>query len=223
MPFEVEHEGKTITVWSESEVEDHVKGLKVTNENLKAEKAEALDKLKAHKEEFRTLEEAKAKSDGDNETLRRIAEEREAEKRQAVEDERKRYSDLLNMTKKEKIDNFVNDLVAELKPADATKAKHLKTLLKASYEFDVDIEKGAYTVTGESVASADDLKRIVTGSDDYAYLLAGSGASGGGSTGSKGAGAPTKKFHEYTGAELVEIKRNNPEAYERLRAEHQAS
>lgn len=223
MPFEVEHEGKTIKVWSESEVEDHVKGLKVTNENLKAEKAEAIDKLKQSKEENRTLEEAKAKADGDNETLRRIAEEREAEKRQAVEDERKRYSDLLSMTKKEKVGNFVNDLVSELKPADAVKAKHLTTLLKSSYEFDYDFESGEFKVTGDSVASADDLKRIVSGSPDFAYLLAGSGASGGGSAGSNGAGVPKKKFNEYSGAELVTLKRENPDMYNQLRKEHQAN
>ena len=66
MPFNVEHDGNTIKVWSEEEVEDHVKGLKVTNENLKAEKQEAIDKLKTSKDEFRALEEAKAKSDGEN-------------------------------------------------------------------------------------------------------------------------------------------------------------
>lgn len=222
MPFNVEHDGKTIKVWSEEEVEDHVKGLKVTNENLKAEKQEAIDKLKASKDEFRTLEEAKAKSDGDNDTLRRIAEEREAEKRQAVEDERKRYSDLVNITKKEKIDNFINDIVAELKPADSVKAKHLKTLLKSSYEFDVDIEQGAFKVTGDSVTNADDLKRFVSESPDYSYLLSGSGASGGGAAGSKGTGVPVKKFNEYSGAELVALKRDDPDLYNRLRDERNA-
>lgn len=223
MPFTIEHEGKNVEVWTKEEVDSEVRGLKITNENLKAEKQEAIDKLKSSKEEFRTLEEAKAKSDGDNETLRRIAEEREAEKRQAVEDERKRYSDLLNMTKKEKIDNFINGIVEDLKPADAIKGKHLKALLKSEYQFDVDIEKGQFTVTGNSATNADELKKFISGSQDYQYLLSGSGASGGGAAGSKGAGVPVKKFNEYNGAELMQIKRDDPDLYKRLRDEHHAA
>lgn len=216
MPMKIEHEGKEITVWTEAEVEAEVKGLKVTNENLKAEKKEALEKLSEAKESARELEEAKAKAEGDNETLRRIAEEREAEKRQAVEDERKKFADLLNMTKQEKVGNFIKELVQELKPADATRAKHLEKLLRADYNFDVDLEKGEFTVIGEGVANVDELKNLVSGSEDYRYLLAGSGATGGGATGGSPSGAG-KKFDQMSSAELVALKQQDPAGYERLR------
>jgi len=190
MPFEIEHEGKTITVWKQEEVDQEVAGLKVTNENLKAEKKEVSDKLAESKESYRELEEAKAKAEGDNETLKRLADEREAEKRQAVEDERKKFADLLNMTKQEKITNYIDSILDEVKPVDATRRKQLKKLLKVDFEFDVDIEKGEFTVRGESVASVDDLKRVITESEEYQGFIAGYGATGGGSAGSQGAGAP---------------------------------
>ncbi len=219
MPFEIEKDGEKLTVWTEEEVQQEVKGLKVTNENLKAEKKEINDKLTEAKENARQLEEAKAKAEGDNETLQRLADERESEKRQAVEDERKKFADLVNMTKKEKVENYLNSLVEELKPADTVKAKHLKQLLKGAYEFDVDLEKGEFSVKGDKVTNAEELKKHVTESEEYRYLLAGSGANGGGSHGGNASGAG-KKFAECSGEELAAIKRENPAEYDRMKQEH---
>lgn len=217
MPMEIEHEGQTIKVWTEKDLENEVKGLKITNENLKAEKQEALDKLKESKELVREVEEAKAKAEGDNDTLRRIADEREAEKRQAVEDERKKFADLLNMTKKEKIDNFLTGILDEIKPADATSAKHLRKLLKADYEFDFDFDSQEYKVTGEGVTSPEDLKRILTEGDEYKRYLAGSGATGGGAAGGNASGVG-KNWSDMTEKERLELKQSNPtEFYRNLR------
>lgn len=219
MPFEIEHEGKTVKVWTEEEVDSEVKGLKVTNENLKAEKQEASDKLKEAKEATRQAEEAKAKAEGDNEALQRIADEREAEKRQAVEDERKKFSDLLNMTKKEKITNKLNEFVNEV-GAGGTRNEDLRDLLKSRFEFDFDVEKGEFVVKGDGVSSIDDLKKAVTGGDRYKSYLAGSGATGGGATGSRSTGGADKKFNEYSGAELKAIKDADPAQYERLKTDY---
>lgn len=217
MPLEIEHEGQTIKVWTEQELDNEVKGLKITNENLKAEKQEALDRLKGLKELVRQAEEAKAKTEGDNDTLRRIADEREAEKRQAVEDERKKFADLLNIAKKEKIDNFLTGILDEIKPADAISAKHLRKLLKADYEFDFDFDSQQYKVTGEGVTSLEDLKRVLIEGSEYKRYLAGSGATGGGATGGHTSGAG-KKWSDMTEKERLELKQNNPtEFYRNLR------
>lgn len=216
MPFDVEHNGKTIKVWSQEEVDAEVKGLKVTNENLKAEKLEATDKLKEAKESVRQSEEAKAKAEGDNVALTRIAEEREAEKRQAVDDERKKFSDLMSMTKKEKVDNFITSILDDVQTADDISRKHLRKLLRADYEFDVDLEKGEFKVTGENVNNADDLKKLLSEGDEYRRYLAGSGASGGGATGGRPSGAG-KKWSDMTEKEHVELYKRNPDEYRRLR------
>lgn len=215
MPFEIEHEGKTVKVWTEEEVESEVKGLKVTNENLKAEKQEASDKLKEAKEATRQAEEAKAKAEGDNEALQRIADEREAEKRQAVEDERKKFSDLLNMTKKEKITNKLNEFVNEV-GAGGTRNEDLRDLLKSRFEFDFDVEKGEFVVNGDGVSSLDDLKKTVTSNDRYQAYLAGTGASGGGATGSRGTGGVQKKLSEMNDSERVQLYKENPERFREL-------
>ena len=219
MPLKIEHEGKTITVFTEQEVEQEVKGLKVTNENLKAEKKELSDKLAESKESSRLLEEAKAKAEGDNVTLQRLAEERETEKRQAVEDERKRFNDLLNMTKQEKVSNAVNDLITKL-GAGGTKNEDLRDLVKSRYRFDYDMETGAVKVDGEGVKSVEDLEKAIRSSGRYDAYLAGSKATGGGATGGSGAGATSKKFGEMTGAELSALRHENPQEYDRLKREH---
>lgn len=216
MPFEVERDGKTIKVWTQDEVDAEVKGLKVTNDNLKAEKQDALDKAREAKEAARQAEEAKAKAEGDNEALQRIADEREAEKRQAVEDERKKFSDLLNMTKKEKVDNFLTSILDDVQTADDISRKHLRKLLKADYEFDVDLEKGEFSVQGEGVASVDDLRKMLREGDEYRRYLAGSGSSGGGATGSKGTGGAYKKPEEYSEAERVAMYKDNPDQFREI-------
>ena len=55
-------------------------------------------------------------------------------------------------------------------------------------------------------------------SEQYPFLVDGSKASGGGAPGNKGGGAATQKtFDQMTGAELSELRKSNPEEYQRLR------
>jgi small-conductance mechanosensitive channel len=213
MPFKIEREGKEITVWTQDEVDQEVKGLKITNENLKAEKSELAEKMREAKELASKHEEDLAKARGDTEKLQQIAEQREAEKRQAVEDERKRFSDLLNMTKQEKITNFIDSILDEVKTADNTRRKQLKKLLKVDFDFDVDIEKGEFSVRGDNVTSKDDLIRTLRESDEYAGFLAGSGSTGGGATGGNVSGAGRKPLNQMTESERLQFKQDDPVAF----------
>lgn len=214
MPFQIEHEGQTITVWKQEEVDQEVAGLKTTNQNLKDEKKDLADKLSEAKESVREMEEAKAKAEGDNETLQRLADEREAEKQRAIDAERQKFSDLLNMTKQEKITNFIDGVLDDVKPVDSIRRKQLKKLLKVDFEFDVDLDKGEFTVRGENVTSVEDLKRVISESEDYQGYIAGSDASGGGSAGGKGAGVTNKPFSEMNDAERLHLKQTNPAAFQ---------
>ena len=54
---------------------------------------------------------------------------------------------------------------------------------------------------------------------EYPFLVDGSQASGGGANGSNGSGATLKKFNEYSGAELSEIRQRDPQLYDRMRTE----
>lgn len=57
-------------------------------------------------------------------------------------------------------------------------------------------------------------------SENYPFLVDGSKASGGGAPGSNGGGAVTKKFDQMSGAELKELRANDPDGYQRLRDEY---
>lgn len=215
MPFKIERDGKEIEVFTREEVDSEVRGLKITNENLKAEKQELADKNRDAKESLRELEEAKAKAEGDNETLKRLADEREAEKQRAIDEERKKTADLINTVKKEKTANFIDSILDDVKPVDAIKRKQLKKLLKVDYEFDVDLETQEFTVRGDNVLSVDDLKRVISESEEYQGFIQGSGANGGGATGGNASGAG-KKAEDYTEAERVALYRTNPAKFNEL-------
>lgn len=208
MPFKVEKDGQEIEVYTRAEVDAEIKGLKVTNENLKTEKAELADKVKEAKEAALASEEAKAKAEGDKDTLQRIADERAAEKD-------KRINDLINSTKKEKINNAVSDLITKM-GAGGAKNEDLRDLVKARFEFDYDIDEGVIKVNGDGVSTIAELEKAIKESGRYNAYLAGSGATGGGATGGTTSGAG-KKWGDYTPAELSDIQRTEPTLYEQLK------
>ena len=210
MPVQIEHEGVTKTFYTQEEVDAEVKGLKVTNENLKNEKAELKGKLDESSELVRTAQEEAAKAAGDKDALERISIEREQEAQNKL-------TELTNSIKKEKVNNAVNDLVTEL-GAGGAHNEDLRDLVKSRFSIDYDTNTHELKVSGNGASSLEELKKTIKESGRYDAYLAGTGSTGGRSNGSTSTGAATKKFNEYTSAELVQIKRDNPEEYDRLRS-----
>lgn len=210
MPFKTEHNGVEITAYTQEDLDKEIAGLKVTNGQLKDEKKDLKAKLDEAESAKLAAEEASATVSGDKEALQRISDEREAKSRTELEA-------LKGTIKNEKVTNLVNDIVTEL-GAGGESNEDLRDLLKSRFQFDYDMDKHEHTVNGDNVSSIDELKKAVTESGRYDKYLAGTGSAGGGSLGNTGAGATTKKFNEYTGAELKAIKDNNPADYERLKA-----
>lgn len=70
-----------------------------------------------------------------------------------------------------------------------------------------------------------DLKKEFMSDASLAPFIRGSSATGGGAQGAKSTigGSATKKFNEYTGQELSEIRKADPEIYERLKTAHYAT
>lgn len=210
MPVQIEHEGVTKTFYTQEEVDAEVKGLKVTNENLKSEKAELKAKADEAAEQVRNAQEEAAKAAGDKEALERIHAEREAEAKA-------RMNELTGSIKTEKINNAINDLVTEL-GAGGAKNEDLRDLVKSRFSIDYDLDSHELKVSGNGASSLDELKKTIKESGRYDAYLAGTGSTGGRSNGSTSTGAATKKFEEHTPAELVQIRRENPEEYDRLRS-----
>ncbi|MBR9878676.1 MAG: hypothetical protein GYB17_04080 [Gammaproteobacteria bacterium] len=209
MPIQVEHEGQTITVYTEAEhkqaIDDEVAGLKVTNQQLKDEKRELADKIKTIDEEKRQAEEEKAKRDGDYEKLERLMAERQQEQRE-------QYEKLVGDIRKEKVGSALNDVVTRL-GAGGTRNEDLRDLLKTRFEFDYDNESGKVTVSGDGITSLEQLEKTIQESGRYDAYLAGSQASGGGSPGSQGGGTAGKKLSDMSEKERIEFKQRDPEGF----------
>ena len=210
MPFQTEHNGKEITVYTQEEVDKEVAGLKVTNSQLKDEKNELKTKLSESESAKLAAEEASATVSGDKEALQRISDEREAKSRTELDA-------LKNSIRDEKSTNMLNSIVTEVGAGGAAN-EDLHDLLKSRFPVGYDMDKHEHTFSGDNVTTREDLIKAITESGRYDAYLAGTGSTGGDSLGNKGAGATTKKFHEYNGAELKAIKDNNPADYDRLLA-----
>jgi len=181
MPVQIEHEGVIKTFYTQEELDAEVKGLKVTNENLKSEKAELKAKADEAAEQVRNAQEEAAKAAGDKEALERIHAEREAEAKA-------RMNELTGSIKTEKINNAINDLVTEL-GAGGAKNEDLRDLVKSRFSIDYDLDSHELKVSGNGASSLDELKKTIKESGRYDAFLAGTGSTGGRSTGSTSTGA----------------------------------
>ncbi|MGQ7247589.1 hypothetical protein ACUN9Y_09640 [Halomonas sp. V046] len=209
MPMQIEHEGQTLTVYTEDEmktkIDDEVAGLKVTNQQLKDEKRELSDKIKTVDDEKRQAEEEKARADGDLEKLQRLMDER-------IEEQRKAHDKLVGDIRKEKVGGALNDVVTRL-GAGGTRNEDLRDLLKTRFEFDYDNDTGKVTVSGDGISSLDQLEKTIQESGRYDAYLAGNQASGGGSPGSQGGGPAGKKLSDMNEKERIEFKQRDPEGF----------
>ena len=185
MTIKVEHEGQTIEVWTQEEVDLEVKGLKITLENIKIEKTEVEAKFKEHKVSSQDLEVQLATAQGDKEKAERLTGEIKADKE-------REHGELLNTIKTKEIDAGINDLVTKV-GAGGSKNEDLRDLIKARFGFDYDLQTGERTVSGNGVTSLDQLSKMVAEDERYAGYRAGSGANGGGSLGNNGSGVADVK------------------------------
>lgn len=181
MPVQIEHEGETKTFYTQKELDTEVAGLKVTLGQLKDEKDELKTKVDSAAEEVRNAQEAAAKAAGDKDALERISIEREQEAQNKL-------TELTNSIKKEKVNNAVNDLVTEL-GAGGAHNEDLRDLIKSRFSIDYDTSTHELKVSGNGASSLDELKKTIKESGRYDAYLAGTGSTGGRSSGSTSTGA----------------------------------
>lgn len=75
-----------------------------------------------------------------------------------------------------------------------------------------------------SASNLDDLQKELLANDKYAAIVISGKGSGGGAGGSgSGGGATEKKWLEYSDVELVELRKTDPEKYDRLKQAHQTA
>lgn len=183
------------------------KDAEAERDRLKGEKDEAeRNRLQAIKD----ADEEKARKNGDIAAL----ETSWKEKRDIdVSNERKRGDKLDALLRASLIDGAAEKMAAEVSTAPTL----LSPVIKARLSVDLDGDKAVLRVLGKdgkiSAMSLDDLKAEVVANSEYAGIIRGTDANGGGAHKFKPAGGASKKFSELTEAERIEFHRIDPTGF----------
>jgi len=117
--------------------------------------------------------------------------------------------------------NDLADIINELNAASPAHKKLLEREIMQRQQIDEETGKIIYLDAGGSATTLDKKGLIASLRDDEVVKLLIKPShvveNGGLANGSGGGSATTKKFNEYTGAELVELRKNNPNEYERIK------
>ncbi|MNQ93111.1 hypothetical protein D3C85_1085610 [compost metagenome] len=186
-------------------LEQETSGLKSKLDELLGETKTAKQKAKELEEAQSLAEEARAKEKGE---FKELYEREQKAKAELAE----KYEGFAKKIQAKDVELSANSIANEL-TRDVKRAELLKKEISqfARYSEDgVKFEMGGVEV--------DRAKVVAYVTENYPFLIDGNQSNGGGAPGSKSNGGAVKKFNEYTGAELSEIRRTDPAQYERLKA-----
>lgn len=207
-------DGTEIEAFTEDEVREKIE-MEVSG--LKSKVEELLDEKKSVSQRARELEEAQREAE--EERLKEKSQFKELyEKEQKAKAElQEQFESFQDRVRRQEISLSATEVVGQL-TRDTARAELLAEKVAAFAKYTdegVKYELGGVEVDAAKIAGH--LK------EKYPFLVDGSGASGGGATGGTNGGAGTKKFTEYTGEELKELRQQDPAEYQRIRDEFQQS
>ncbi|EFE7739078.1 hypothetical protein [Escherichia coli] len=192
---------------------EDVTGLKRKNEELLAEKRASDERRRAAEEEARRKEEERLAAEGNFKQLYESSQTKTAEWEQ-------RYSQLEQSIHQRDINLAATRIATAI--ADGDNADILKEFIAKRLK----VAEGQVRVTDDSgnltVSALADLQREFETAPRYASLVRGSQAGGGGAA-PKSGDRVTKSFGELRGMERVQLRKDNPAEYERLKKAHEAS
>jgi hypothetical protein len=187
-----------------AQIEKETGGLKSKLEELLGETKTAKQKAKELEELQQQEAEARAKEKGE---FKELYEREQKAKAELAE----KYEGFAKRIQQKEVEGAAQSIASEL----TRDTKRAELLRKEISQFAKYTDEGVkFEMGGVEVDRAKVMTHI---SDNYPFLIDGSGASGGGASGSKSNGGAVKKFNEYTGAELSAIRKDNPAEYERLK------
>jgi len=192
---------------------EDVTGLKRQRDELLAEKKAEQERRRAAEEEARRKEEERLAAEGNFKQLYESSQTKTAEWEQ-------RYSQLEQSIHQRDINLAATRIATAI--ADGDNADILKEFIAKRLK----VAEGQVRVTDDSgnltVSALADLQREFETSPRYASLVRGSQAGGGGAA-PKSGDRVTKTFGELRGMERVQLRKDNPAEYERLKKAHEAS
>lgn len=187
--------------------------LKKLQEEIKGQQ----DALRKAQEE---AEMEKMRKSGDITSIQKSFESKIAEMQKQQTEQLTRYREAVA---KAELDRVANQIAAKI-GVDANAATLLLPHVKARLKPDMSEELPKIRVvdqTGElSVSSLDDLQKEFVANPAFGAIIVGSkatGASGHGNVGGAKVSTQGKKFTDFSATELVQIRRENPQEYERLK------
>jgi len=194
--------------------------LKRAQARIKAERQEALDKAQELSDKLAAIEGNNARKSGDVEKLSK-------QHQKEIEAERKKHQDEINRQSKIH-DKWMNDkaeaIAAKL---GGKKAKVLLPHIKQYVQIDLESDEPGLVFIDESgqSCSQEDLEKSILDDEAFQGILVGSKASGSGASGnnSSGGASTAKKFTDYQSSELVQLRRADPAAYDKLVSDFKAA
>lgn len=199
---------------------DHEKELRKEAEKQAKEFQSQLSELQG---KIESIETEKLKGSGDIDAImasaQKAKEDAEARIKQMEDEFKQKEQALVEQSRQSFLDGEVKKLSTSLAKdgcADVI-VPHLKSKLGVID----DNGNNKLVVMGDdgkpSHLTIDDFKTEFTSNSAFAPVLKGSQASGSGATGANEGGGTAKTFNDYTSAELVELRRDNPQAYDQLK------
>lgn len=193
--------------------QEDVSGLKRQRDELLAEKKAEQERRRAAEEQAQREADERARAEGN---YQQLFESSQAE----LERERSSLVELRRSIEQRDINLAATRIATAI--ADGDNADILKEFIAKRLK----VAEGQVRVTDDSgnltVSSLADLQREFETSPRYASLVRGSQAGGGGAA-PKSGDRVTKSFGELRGMERVQLRKDNPAEYERLKKAHEAS
>lgn len=186
-----------------AKVEEETAGLKAKLDELLGETKTAKQRARELEEAQAAEAEARAKEKGEFKELY----ERE---QKAKEELAEKYADFAKRIQMKEIESAASSIAAEL----TRDTKRAELLRKEISQFTRHTDEGVKFEMGGVEVDRSKVLAYIT--DNYPFLVDGSGATGGGAAGGNSGGA-TKKLSEMRGMERVALRKENPAEYERLR------
>lgn len=193
--------------------QEDVSGLKRQRDELLAEKKAEQERRRAAEEQAQREADERARAEGN---YQQLFESSQAE----LERERSSLVELRRSIEQRDINLAATRIATAI--ADGDNADILKEFIAKRLK----VAEGQVRVTDDSgnltVSALADLQREFETSPRYASLVRGSQAGGGGAA-PKSGDRVTKTFGELRGMERVQLRKDNPAEYERLKKAHEAS
>jgi len=196
---------------------EDVSGLKAKVQELLDEKKAESEKVRTAEEEARKAKEEKARKEGDFQSLAESYEQKIQTLEGKVQNLEQEKTDILKQGEQREVERQATLMAAELSRG------HNQELLASFIGQRLRVEDGEIKVTDEkgnlTISTVDQLKEEFRTNPKFGALVIASEANGGGATNNQGTGgAGDKKLSEMTEKERVELHRENPEEFKRLKS-----